>query len=243
MREIVLDTETTGLSPEEGHRVVEVGCVELLNHIPTGKTWHRYVNPERSMPAEALAIHGLTEDFLRKYPVFADIFQDFLDFIGESRLIIHNAGFDLGFLNAELVRAGQPRLEAGRTLDTVMLARKKFPGAPANLDDLCRRFDIDNSERTQHGALLDATLLAEVYLELQGGRQTRMDLLPVNPVNRSEADTRHPMRERRAPRPPRPHAASPEEATAHIAFVTGKIENAVWNQMKGFGDKDGIRTS
>ncbi|MBL4692378.1 MAG: DNA polymerase III subunit epsilon [Magnetovibrio sp.] len=176
MREISLDTETTGLNPKGGDRVVEIGCVEMINQIATENVFHVYINPERDMPAGAFKIHGLSEEFLRGHDVFAKIADDFLAFIGDDPLVIHNAQFDIGFLNAELKRLGQTPLAMSRTIDTVPMARKKFPGAQANLDALCRRFGIDNSNRELHGALLDAELLAEVYLELNGGRQTGLGL-------------------------------------------------------------------
>ncbi|MBF0252029.1 MAG: DNA polymerase III subunit epsilon, partial [Alphaproteobacteria bacterium] len=176
MREIALDTETTGLNPKSGHRVVEIGCVEMVNHIATGEVFHVYINPERDMPEEAFRVHGLSEAFLRDHPVFAKVVDDFLEFVGDAPLVIHNAAFDMGFLNAELEKAGRPKLEMARAVDTVQIARKKFPGAQANLDALCKRFGIDNSNRELHGALLDARLLADVYLELMGGRQTGLGL-------------------------------------------------------------------
>ncbi len=172
MREIVFDTETTGMDPATGDRIVEIGCVELENHLPTGRTYHQYINPERDVPAEAAAVHGLTEEKLKDEPVFAEIVGDFLDFIGDdAKLIAHNAAFDMKFVNAEIKTLGFPKINDKRVIDTLMIARKKFPGSPANLDALCRRFHIDNSNRTLHGALLDSELLAEVYLELLGGRQ------------------------------------------------------------------------
>ena len=171
MREIVLDTETTGLDPSTGDRIVEIGAVELLNHLPTGKTFHKYLNPERNMPEEAQAVHGLTEEFLKDKPVFSQIADDFLTFIKGSKLVIHNASFDMKFINAELALVGKTTLPGGIAIDTLGIARKKFPGSPASLDALCRRFNIDNSARTLHGALLDSEILAEVYLELIGGRQ------------------------------------------------------------------------
>jgi DNA polymerase III subunit epsilon len=170
MREVVLDTETTGLDPLGGDRIVEIGAVELINHIATEETFHGYVNPERDMPPEAFKVHGLSEEFLAGQPIFPDVAEGFLEFIGDSPLIIHNADFDLGFLNAELDRLGKPPIPSARAIDTVRMARKKFPGAPASLDALCRRFQIDISHREQHGALKDSLLLAEVYLELVGGR-------------------------------------------------------------------------
>ncbi|HYC66414.1 MAG TPA: DNA polymerase III subunit epsilon, partial [Reyranellaceae bacterium] len=174
MREIVLDTETTGLDPVAGHRIVEVGCIELVNTVATGKTFHAYFNPEMVMPTGAQDVHGLTDDFLSDKPLFADKVEEMLAFIGDARLIIHNAQFDLGFLNAELERTGRGRL-ANEYVDTVSMARRKFPGQRVSLDALCERFGVDNSKRTVHGALLDAELLAEVYLELNGGRQRGFD--------------------------------------------------------------------
>ena len=176
MREIVLDTETTGLDPKSGHRVVEIGCVELLNHVATGETYHCYINPQRPMPAEAERIHGLSDSFLADKPLFAAVAEGFLEFIASAPLIIHNAAFDLGFLNMELKKLARPVIPPDRAIDTVKLARRKFPGAPANLDALCRRFGVDLSVRTKHGALLDSELLAEVYLELVGGRQPGLTL-------------------------------------------------------------------
>ena len=171
MREIVMDTETTGFDPESGDRIVEIGGVELFNHVPTGNVYHQYINPERSMPQEAFEVHGLGDDFLRDKPVFSKIAQDFLDFVGDAKLVIHNASFDMKFLNAELKWIGKPALPWEQAIDTLAIARKKFPGSPASLDALCRRFNIDNSSRTLHGALLDSEILAEVYLELIGGKQ------------------------------------------------------------------------
>ena len=171
MREIVLDTETSGLDPNQGDRIVEIGAVELWNHIPTGKTYHQYINPERTMPNEAFQVHGLGDDFLRDKPEFSSIASDFVEFIADSKLVIHNASFDMRFLNAELSWVKRPHIPLERALDTLAIARKKFPGSPASLDALCRRFGIDNNARTLHGALLDSEILAEVYLELIGGRQ------------------------------------------------------------------------
>ena len=176
MREVILDTETTGLDPASGHRVVEIACLELINHLPSGRRYQTYLNPDRDMPDDAFRIHGLTARFLADKPRFADVVEEFLAFIDGAPLVIHNAEFDLGFLNAELKLAGRPALAAGGAVDTVLLARRKFPGSPASLDALCRRFNIDNSARELHGALLDAELLAEVYLELIGGRQAGLDL-------------------------------------------------------------------
>ncbi|WP_299615140.1 DNA polymerase III subunit epsilon [Pelagibius sp.] len=223
MREIVLDTETTGLDPAAGHRVVEVAGLELLNHMPTGRTFREYINPERDMPEEAEKIHGLSAAFLADKPRFAEIAQPFLDFIGEAKLVIHNAQFDMKFLNAELNAAGLPRLAVDRAVDTVALARKRFPGGQVSLDALCRRFEIDNSERTFHGALLDCELLAEVYLELCGGRQPGLTL----------EQRRQPMAQlqplARDARPARPHSPTPDEQAAHEAMLQ-KLTDPVWRQ-------------
>lgn len=221
MREIVLDTETTGLDPLSGHRVVEIGCVELVNHVPTGESFQRYINPERDMPAEAFDVHGLSSEFLRDFPRFAEIADDLLDFLGDARLVIHNAEFDMRFLNAELFRIGRAELAMERAVDTVRLARKKYPGAQVNLDALCRRFGVDNTSRTKHGALLDAELLAECYLELIGGRQPVLGLA----TGTAEAITVT----ARATRPPRAHAPLPDELAAHLAFVESKLRDPLWN--------------
>ena len=230
MREIVLDTETTGLEPASGDRVVEIGAVELHNHLPTGQTWHRYLNPDRAMPKEAFAVHGLSDDFLRDKPRFATVAADFLTFIGTARLVIHNASFDLKFLNAELTAAGLPSLPLARALDTVTLARQKFPGSPASLDALCRRFGIDTSARTRHGALLDSEILAEVYLELIGGRQPDLTLNPVaaRPA-RGTADTSWQPRPRPTPLPPRLTAS---ESAAHLAFVANLGAASIWKKRQ-----------
>lgn len=229
MREIVLDTETTGFEPTEGHRIVEIGAIELFNHVPTGRTYHQYINPERDMPTEAFEVHGLGNDFLRDKPVFAAIAQDFLDFIGEeAKLVIHNAAFDMKFLNAELGWAKKPLIANDRALDTLMMARRRFPGSPASLDALCRRFNIDNSSRTLHGALLDSEILADVYLELIGGRQPVFGLT-VDTSRAKNANAEDDWRPR--PRPvPLPSRITPEEAEAHAAFVTKLGEKAIWNR-------------
>lgn len=223
MREIVLDTETTGLDPNAGHRVVEIACVELNNRVPTGKSYQTYLNPQRDMPEEAFRVHGLSADFLARHKTFAEEAERFLDFVGDAGLVIHNAEFDLKFLNWELSHIGRPDLSANPVVDTVLLARKKFPGAPASLDALCRRFGIDNSARTVHGALLDAELLADVYLELMGGRQAALGFA----VQQKTADAGLRPREREA-RPPRVHAPGDDELAAHAAFV-GRIKDALWN--------------
>lgn len=219
MREIVLDTETTGLSPAGGDRIVEIGCIELVNHLPTGKHFHEYINPERDMPEQAEAIHGLSEEFLSDKPVFAEISEAFESLIGDSMLVIHNADFDLGFLNAERKRVGHEPLSAERAIDTVAMARRKFPGAQANLDALCRRFQIDNSDRTLHGALKDARLLSDVYLELIGGRQQGLELAAESETSVEGAGQNQ--------RPPRPHAPTPEEEAAHAQFLE-KLDSPIW---------------
>ncbi len=215
MREIVLDTETTGLDPVAGDRIVEIGGVELLNHLPTGRIYHQYVNPRRDMPPEAQAVHGLTVAFLSDKPAFEDIVEALLDFVGDARLVIHNASFDMKFLNAELGWAARPALPQARALDTLDLARRRFPGAQNSLDALCRRFGIDNSAREKHGALLDAELLAEVYLELIGGRQPDLGLALVGDPGLGSGAAA-PARARPVPLPSR---LTPAEAQAHEAFV------------------------
>ena len=191
MREIVLDTETTGFEPNEGDRIVEIGAVELLNHLPTGRTYHQYINPQRSMPEGAFSVHGLSVEFLSDKPVFKDIAQELIDFIGNSKIVIHNAAFDMKFLNAELGWAERQPLPKDQAIDTLAIARRKFPGSPASLDALCRRFSIDNSSRTLHGALLDSEILAKVYLELVGGRQP--DLVLSGPTAKKTADGTEPL--------------------------------------------------
>lgn len=228
MREIVLDTETTGFEPAEGHRIVEIGAVELFNHLPTGRSYHQYVNPERAMPKEAFEVHGLGDDFLRDKPKFAEIAAAFLDFIGpDATLVIHNAAFDLKFLNAELGWANLPPIPAERALDTVALARRKFPGSPASLDALCRRYGIDNSARDKHGALLDSELLAEVYLQLIGGHQPDFGLtVAATGAEAAAADWRPP------PRPnPLPARLTEAERKAHAAFVAALGEAAIWKRF------------
>lgn len=221
MREIVLDTETTGFDPLTGDRLVEIGCVELVNHLPTGVVFHRYINPERDMPEGAFKVHGLSAQFLSDKPLFSEVVAEFLEFVSDSRLVIHNAEFDMKFINAELARLAFPPIPMSQSLDTVAMARKKFPGAQASLDALCRRFEIDNTHRTKHGALLDAELLAEVYLQLVGGRQPGLELASLSGKAGGMVEI---VRERREPRP---HFASPEELETHGAFV-GKLKKAIW---------------
>jgi DNA polymerase-3 subunit epsilon len=221
MREIVLDTETTGLDPASGHRIVEIACIELVNHMPTGNFLHRYCNPERDMPAEAFAVHGLSAEFLSEHPIFASHVDELLAFVADDRLIIHNAEFDLKFLNAELRRIGRPILACPYE-DTLALARRRFPGAQASLDALCRRFDIDLSSRTKHGAHVDCELLAAVYLELIGGRQPGLDLV-VDGALAAAAE----IAMQRPPREPRPHAPTAAEAAAHAALLA-TIKQPIW---------------
>ncbi len=227
MREIVLDTETTGLDPDQGDRIVEIGCIELINHVPSRESFQRYLNPERDMPPGAFAVHGLSAEFLADKPLFADVVDDFLGFVGNDPLIIHNAGFDLGFIDAELARLGRPALARGNVIDTISMARRKFPGAPASLDALCRRFAIDTTGRDLHGALLDARLLAEVYLALIGGRQPGLgfgvDAAAGDEIRPAAAETAA------AARPPRRHSPSPAEIEAHTAFIDG-LKDPIWRR-------------
>ena len=231
MREIGLDTETTGLDPYADHRLVEIGCIELINHMPTGQQYHQYINPQRPMPREAFDVHGLGDDFLKDQPVFAEIVDDFLKFIGDdSLLVIHNAAFDMKFLNAELEWLSKPKIAMNRAIDTVQMARKKFPGSPVSLDALCRRFKIDNSNRTLHGALLDSDLLALVYLELLGGRQHGL-LLDSNAKDKAKETANTPRmvvgpKENRLE--PRLHIVSDEELAAHRAYIETKLSGAFW---------------
>lgn len=225
MREIILDTETTGLDPARGDRVVEIGAVELMNHVPTGRTFHVYVNPERDMPAEAEAVHGLSTAFLSDKPKFAHIVDEFLAFVGDAVLVIHNASFDVGFLNAELSYAGKAGLLAERVIDTLHLARQKHPAGPNSLDALCRRYGIDNTRRTKHGALLDSELLAEVYLELIGGRQTALSLTMVQAERRQFTGAASVAMARPRPLPPR---VTDMERGRHAAFVEALGPSAVW---------------
>ena len=232
MREIVLDTETTGLDPADGHRIVEIGAIELENLLPTGRVYHQYINPECAMPKDAENIHGLGDDFLRDKPVFAQIAPAFLEFIGDATLVIHNAAFDMRMLNAELGLLGRPALAMSRAVDTLAITRKRFPGAQASLDALCRRFGIDNSGREKHGALLDCELLAEVYLELMGGRQQGLGLDPASPVDPPTA-TGDPARTGTGyhppPRPrPLPSRITEAETAAHDAFIAELGERALW---------------
>lgn len=228
MREIVLDTETTGFEPSEGHRIVEIGAVELLNHMPTGEVFHQYINPERDVPQEAFQVHGLGNDFLRDYPVFAQVADAFLAFVGTARLVIHNAAFDMKFLNAELKWAGRSPLPDHVAVDTLALARRKFPGSPASLDALCRRFGVDNSAREKHGALLDSEILAEVYLELIGGRQPDFALPAQNGTRQNAASSAWRPQPRATRLPPR---LTEDEVASHARLVEALGEKAIWRKF------------
>lgn len=233
MREIVFDTETTGLDPKTGDRLVEIGCVEVLNRFPTGRNYHVYLNPDRSMPKEAFDVHGLSEEFLADKPRFEDVADAFVAFVGDANLVAHNASFDMNFINFELKRSGRPTIGNERVVDTLMLARRKHPGSPASLDALCSRYGIDRSRRVKHGALLDAELLAEVYLELTGGRQAGLDLAIVVDAADGSGGGRPVVRQRPQPLAPRISAA---EAEAHAAFLATMGEKAIWNGYLESGD-------
>ena len=226
MREIVFDTETTGFEPGEGHRIVEIGLVELEDHFPTGRSLQFYLNPERDVPIESQRVHGLSAEFLSDKPLFAHVADEFLEFIGDAVLVIHNASFDMKFINAELTRAGKTPLSMARTIDTIEIAKRRFPGARYSLDELCRRFSIDLTVRTKHGALLDAELTAQVYLELVGGRQRGLALAPVETAAQAKDEDRAGARQRPQPLAPR---ITPEEAALHAAFVAKELgEGAIW---------------
>lgn len=229
MREIVFDTETTGLDPSDGHRVIELGCVELMDHMPTGATFHSYLNPERLVPVESQRVHGLDDGFLADKPLFAAIVDDFLDFLGDSPLVIHNAAFDIKFINAELQRVKRAPIQLARAIDTIEIAKTKLPGVRYSLDELCKRFGIDLSARSKHGALLDAELTARLYLELIGGRQTRLELAPGSSaaVVDTEVET---MTARQRPSP-LPSRLSTVEIEAHAMFVEKELgEGAIWKR-------------
>ena len=232
MREIVLDTETTGLDPYDGHRIIEIGAVEIFNGIPTGKRYHQYLNPERDIPAEAFAVHGLDYDFLKHKPKFSAIADGFLRFVRDTQLVIHNAAFDIKFINAELTWANKTPIPQHKAVDTLQIARKKFPGSPASLDALCRRFNIDNSARSQHGALLDSEILAEVYLELSGGRQPNFELSTQISTTKSDSLNLElqncKIRQRPSQLPPR---ITEEEKVAHEGFLKELGDTALWNKV------------
>ena len=231
MREIVLDTETTGLDPLDGHRLVEIGCIELINRIPSGQTFHSYFNPERSMPAEAFAIHGLSDEFLKDKSFFAEVVDELMTFLGDAPLVIHNAAFDIGFLNAELERAGRTLIARERTVDTLLIARRKHPGGSNRLDDLCARYAIDNCRRSKHGALLDAELLAEVYVELIGARQAQLVLSRAAVPDRVSGA---PMIIRGRP-VPLAVTVTAEEFAAHQAFIATLGDKAIWRDYVNLG--------
>jgi len=228
MREIVFDTETTGLNPLGGDRIVEIGCVELFNRLPTGETFHVYLNPERDMPEAAFRVHGLSVEFLSDKPLFTDIAQDFIDFIGDAALVAHNASFDMGFINAELVRVNRPIIDSERVIDTLQIARRKNPFGPNSLDALCQRYNIDNSKRTKHGALLDSEILAEVYIELTGGRQADLGLATTEskPSERLKLDDGTSLRTKRPTA--LPNRLSEDELAAHSAFVATLSGDVIW---------------
>ncbi|MBY6159487.1 DNA polymerase III subunit epsilon [Mameliella alba] len=241
MREIVLDTETTGFDPNSGDRIVEIGALELMNHVPTGRTYHQYINPERDMPDEAFGVHGIGPDLLspprpanpgeitlKDKPVFAKIVDEFRDFIGDSKLVIHNATFDVKFLNAELQWSGRPQLARDCAVDTLDIARRRFPGSPASLDALCRRFGIDNSSRSLHGALLDSEILAEVYLELIGGKQPDFGLSNADTSDSSGPVSSEPLWRPRPRTQPLPSRLTEKEKAAHAAFVEKLGDEALW---------------
>lgn len=238
MREIVFDTETTGFEPLKGDRVVEIGCVELINLIPTGQTFHRYLNPERDMPDAAFRVHGLSIDFLKDKPKFAEVVDEFLEFIGDAKLVAHNASFDLGFLNAELQRRQYDALDPERIVDTLVIARRKNPFGPNSLDALCQRYNIDNSRRTKHGALLDAEILAEVYIELMGGRQADLGLAD---AGQPKAETRGASQKKGAVAQ-RPLALKDRlteaDIAAHLAFVRDLSADVIWSDYIRDGQSD-----
>ncbi len=229
MREIVLDTETTGLDPADGHRIVEIGAVELFNHIPNGRTFHKYINPERDMPAEAFAVHGLSEDFLKGQPVFAEITDEFLQFIDGATLVIHNAAFDLKFLNAELSYVSRSAIPPELSIDSLALARKKHPMGPNSLDALCKRYGIDNTKRDKHGALLDSELLAQVYLELIGGRQRSLTLVGLKDDRQTQDTETAAVRTRPKPLPPR---LSEAEIADHYKLISSLGKGAIWSRLR-----------
>jgi DNA polymerase-3 subunit epsilon len=227
MREVVLDTETTGFDPVDGHRIVEIGCVELIDHFPTGKSLQFYLNPERDIPLESQKIHGLTYEFLSDKPLFAAVVEELMEFIGDAPLVIHNASFDIKFLNAELHRVSKPLVHISRAIDTIEIAKAKIPGARYSLDELCKRFGVDLSARTKHGALLDAELTAQIYLELVGGRQRKLLLAPVDAEEGASAIISRTARQRPEPLLVR---ISDAELDAHAAFVARELgKDAIWN--------------
>lgn len=230
VREIVFDTETTGLDPKSGDKLVEIGAVELINHMPTGVTYHQYINPEREVPEDAYKVHGLNLEFLKDYPTFRDIAKEWMDFVGDDGILVaHNASFDMSFINHELQGCGYPVYEWDRVIDTLEIARQKFPHSKVNLDALCKRFGVDNTSRTLHGALLDAQLLAEVYLELLGGQEPSMQLGENAHRDSAVAKTVSAQSLKRQFRPARDFPLSAEDLAAHEDFMTNKIKDSVWN--------------
>lgn len=225
-REIVLDTETTGFEPSQGHRLVEIGCLELINYIPSGRVFHTYINPEREVPQEAYAVHGLSYDFLKNHPSFKDIASLFMAFIGDDPLVIHNAKFDMKFINAELKQHNFPELPFTRAIDTLMMARQKFPGSPASLDALCKRFAVDSKARDKHGALIDSELLAQVYLELIGGKQPELSLYSSSQTKECVEQGK----KEKVKRAPRSHQPSAEERALHKELVA-KLDNPIWSSL------------
>src|SRR5438309_9102926 len=232
MREIVLDTETTGLDPLRGDRLVEIGCIEIYNRMPTGQTFHRYINPERDMPAEAFAVHGLSAEFLSTKPLFTEVVEEFLEFIGDAPLVIHNASFDISFINAELDRIKRQPVSRDRLVDTLLLARRKHPGVSNRLDDLCSRYAIDNSRRTKHGALLDAELLAEVYIDLIGARQSQLILATESRDIRIDGYGEMPRRQSEIPMALR---VTEDDRLAHRAFIATLGDKPIWNDFLSAG--------
>ena len=224
MREIVFDTETTGFEPGDGHRVVEIGCVELLGHFPTGRTYQTYLNPERLVPIESQRVHGLSDEFLADKPLFANIVEEFLAFIGDATLVIHNASFDIKFINAELTRTGHAAIPLARAIDTLEIAKRKLPGARYSLDELCKRFGVDLTARAKHGALLDADLTAQIYLELIGGRQKGLALAPADVVRTEIEVVGARVRPKKLA-----SQLTPEEAAAHSVFVVKELgDKTLW---------------
>lgn len=228
LREIVLDTETTGLDPKSGHRIIEIGCVELINHIPSGVEYHEYINPERDVPREAFAVHGISSDMLTDKPKFGELADGFLEYIGDAQLVIHNASFDIGFLNWELAAVDRPVIEMSRVTDTLALARRKHAGSPNSLDALCKRYKVDNSSREVHGALLDSQLLADVYLHLIGGHQTELGLASERNRARQSGGAKAKAMQRPAPLPSR---VTEDEAKAHQEFVAALGDDALWRKV------------
>jgi DNA polymerase-3 subunit epsilon len=234
LREIVLDTETTGTEAHKGDRVIEIGCVELVNHCPTGRTWHSYLNPEYPVAEGAFNVHGLSNAFLADKPKFAEVADAFQDFIGDARLVIHNAAFDVGFLNAEFARLKRPPLEPGRVVDTLTMARRKHPGASNSLDALCQRYGISNAHRTRHGALLDSELLAEVYIELIGGKQADLGLNAATGSGSGRARDGHEMivQDRPVRQRPRPVLLTAQDEAEHAGFIAGMGDKAIWLKVR-----------